>query len=177
MWRMCNLNAYGALLLETSLNEATLSRAASPATAVLPGWTVWVIALGTPVSALVGVLLGTWVNRKGSTELETRSKREETLRTLRWAAELAVSEENRTAELGVAQLTALLQSDLLDDKEKLFVEAALDTVYEDPEEELDKLGDDAEVVVEQLDEQDLPDMPTADVPLEQGPQDRSGADG
>ena len=41
---------------------------------------------------------------------------------------------------------ALLSSDLLDDSEKVFVEAALDAVYEDPEAELDQLGEDAEVI-------------------------------
>lgn len=143
--------------------------AASPATALLPGWTIWVIALGTPVSALLGVLIGNWANRKGSADLETRSKREETLRTLRWAAELAVSEDDRAAELGVAQLTALLESDLLDDKEKVFVEAALDTVYEDPEEELEQLGEDEVEVVVEPDDEGLSYAPSAEVALGQDP--------
>lgn len=68
------------------------------------------------------------------------------MRILRWAAELAVSPDDRMADLGVAQLVALLTSDLLDDSEKVFVEVALDAVYEDPEAELTQLGEDAEVI-------------------------------
>ncbi len=115
-------------------------------TAVLPDWTIWVVSLATPLAALVGVLVGQWVTRRGATELETRSKREETLRNLRWAAELAVHDNARIADLGVAQLEALLDSELLDDREKVFVEAALNTVYEDVELELEELGADAEAV-------------------------------
>lgn len=68
------------------------------------------------------------------------------MRNVRWAAELAVSQDDRMADLGVAQLAALLAPDLLDDPEKIFIEAALDAVYEDPEAELDALGQDAEVI-------------------------------
>lgn len=68
------------------------------------------------------------------------------MRILRWAAELAVSPDDRMADLGVAQLVALLTSDLLDDSEKVFVEVALDAVYEDPEAELTQLGEDVEVI-------------------------------
>jgi len=50
------------------------------------------------------------------------------------------------ADLGVNQLAALLESNLLEDAEKVFVEAALDAVYEDPAAELEELGDDAEVI-------------------------------
>ena len=112
----------------------------------LPTWAVWFVALGTPVLTFVGVLIAQGITRKGARELETRSKREETMRNLRWAAELAVKDDDRMADLGVAQLVALLDSDLLDESEKVFVEAALDAVYEDPEAELDQLGDDGEAV-------------------------------
>lgn len=112
----------------------------------LPTWAVWFVALGTPVLTFVGVLIAQGITRKGARELEARSKREETMRNLRWAAELAVKDDDRMADLGVAQLVALLDSDLLDESEKVFVEAALDAVYEDPEAELDQLGDDGEAV-------------------------------
>lgn len=112
----------------------------------LPTWAVYAVSLGTPVAAFLGVLVAQWITRKGARELETRSRREETMRNLRWAAELAVSKDDGMADLGVNQLAALLESDLLEDAEKVFVEAALDAVYEDPEAELEQLGEDAEAI-------------------------------
>ena len=112
----------------------------------LPLWALFAVAFGSPILAFLGVLLAQVLTRKSATELEARSKREETMRILRWAAELAVSPDDRMADLGVAQLVALLTSDLLDDSEKVFVEVALDAVYEDPEAELNQLGEDAEVI-------------------------------
>lgn len=112
----------------------------------LPTWAVFAVSFGTPVAAFVGVLFAQWITRKGARELEQRSRREEAMRNLRWAAELAVSLDDRIADLGVRQLAALLESDLLDDKEKVFVEAALDAVYEDPEAELEELGEDGVAV-------------------------------
>ncbi|MFP5336310.1 MAG: hypothetical protein ACLGIV_13460 [Actinomycetes bacterium] len=112
----------------------------------LPTWAVYAVSFGTPVFTFLGVLLAQFITRMGARELEIRSRREETMRNLRWAAELAVDEDDRMADLGVAQLAALLESDLLDESEKVFVEAALNVVYEDPEAELDELGEDVEVV-------------------------------
>ena len=71
------------------------------------------------------------------------------MRNLRWAAELAVQEDQRRADLGVSQLAALLQSELLDEREKVFVEAALDAVYEDPGSDLKIWGDDSDASLEQ----------------------------
>jgi hypothetical protein len=116
----------------------------------LPTWTVWFVTIGTPLLTFIGVLIAQLMTRKGAQELEVRSKREETMRNLRWAAELAVKEDDRMAELGVSQLAVLLDSDLLDEAEKVFVEAALDAVYENPEVELDELegeGVSAHVIV------------------------------
>lgn len=112
----------------------------------MPTWAVWLVSLGTPALTFVGVLIAQAISRKGAKELEIRSKREETMRNLRWAAELAIKDDDRMADLGVSQLVALLNSDLLDESEKVFVEAALDAVYEDAEAELDQLGEDVEVV-------------------------------
>jgi hypothetical protein len=112
----------------------------------LPTWAVYAVSFGTPVAAFLGVLVAQWITRKGARELETRSRREETMRNLRWAAELAVSNDDGMADLGVNQLAALLESDLLEDAEKIFVEAALDAVYEDPEAELEELGEEAEAI-------------------------------
>ena len=112
----------------------------------LPLWAVFAVSFGSPVLAFLGVLVAQWLGRKGAQELETRSKREETMRTLRWAAELAVSEDDAKSGLGVSQLIALADSDLLDEAQHLFVDAALRAVLEDAVEEVEQAGDDAEVV-------------------------------
>lgn len=59
------------------------------------------------------------------------------MRNLRWAAELAVSEDSRQAELGVAHLLALTESDLLDESQQLCVDAALQSVVRQPAEVID----------------------------------------
>lgn len=145
----------------------------------LPLWAIFTIGFGSPILAFAGVLLAQLMNRRGARELERRSKREETIRSLRWAAELAVSLDDRMADLGVAQLAALLTSDLLDAAEKVFVEAALDAVYQDPQAELDALGQDAEVI--QLVDTDavrLTHQGEGDVPLTtQSDQDGGDSDG
>ena len=87
----------------------------------VPTWTAVVVSVGTPIVTFVGVLIAQVVGRKGDRELETRSKREETMRNLRWAAELAVSTDEAEAKLGVAQLNALGDSTMLDDAQQLFV--------------------------------------------------------
>lgn len=110
------------------------------------GRTLFTIGFGSPILAFLRVVVSQAIARKEAEELETRSKREETMRNLRWAAELAVNTDDRMSDLGVAELVALLESDLLDESGKVFIEAALDVVYQDPQAELDALGDDVEVV-------------------------------
>lgn len=115
----------------------------------LPTWAVYAVSFGSPIAAFIGVLIAQLIARRGARELETRSRREETMRNLRWAAELAVRDDDRMSSLGVDQLVALLDSDLLGDLEKGFVEAALATVIADPVEQLDDLdeqGEDVEAV-------------------------------
>lgn len=104
------------------------------------------VSFGTPASAFVGVLVGNLLTRRGAKELERRSKREELLRNLRWAAELAVSDEMGKAQLGLAELQALADSDLLEVEQKLFIDAALEAVVREPEEELEEAGEDAQAV-------------------------------
>ena len=142
---------------------------------VLPTWAVWLVSLGTPALTFVGVLIAQAINRKGARELEIRSKREETMRNLRWAAELAVKDDDRMADLGVAQLAALLNSDLLDEGEKVFVEAALDAVYQDPEAELDQLGEDVEVI-QYLVEDNLGLTDDVDIDVSSDPETKDGGE-
>lgn len=112
----------------------------------LPLWAVFAVSFGSPLLAFLGVLVAQLVGRKGAKELETRSKREETMRNLRWAAELAVSDDAAKSEAGVTQLVALGDSDLLDEGQQLFVDAALEAVVGDAAEEVEAAGPDAEVV-------------------------------
>ena len=139
----------------------------------LPTWAVWVISIGTPVLAFVGVVLGQVVTRRGERELEFRSKREEVMRILRWAAELAVSDDQAHSRLGVAELGALLHSELLDEEEKDFVQAALTAVVRVPVEQIEQieqLGEDVKVIAES----DLPTEPMAAVPSEVGAEAEEG---
>jgi hypothetical protein len=131
----------------------------------LPTWAVWVLSFGSPVLAFTGVVVGQAVTRRGERELEFRSKREEVMRILRWAAELAVSDDQAHSRLGVAELGALLQSELLDEEEKDFVQAALTAVVRVPVEQIEQieqLGGDVRVVAEA----ELPTEPMAAVPSE-----------
>jgi hypothetical protein len=119
-----------------------------------------VLAFGSPALAFVGVVIGQAITRRGAREMEVRSKREEVMRILRWAAELAVSDDQAHARLGVAQLGALLESELLDEEEKDFVQAALTAMVRIPVQQIEQLGEDVQVVTES----DLPVEPGADVP-------------
>lgn len=118
---------------------------------VLPTWAVWVVSLGAPVGAVLGVVVSNWVTRRTAGETEQRSRREETMRTLRWAAELAISPDDGRAALGVAELRALSQSEMNDDEQQAFVDAALTQALEGPRsaiEAAELAGQEAEVLVE-----------------------------
>jgi hypothetical protein len=108
---------------------------------------VYAVGLGAPIAAFVGGVVGQLVIRKGARELEKRSRREETMRNLRWAAELAVESDIRKARLGFAQLNALAGSDMLEDAEQLFVDAALESVVREPADEVLQPGRAPEVRV------------------------------
>lgn len=133
-----------------------------PEAAVVPTWLVIVVAVATPLLAFAGVLVANVVTRIGDTELEARSRREETMRTLKWAAELAVSDDDAKADLGLRELRALGDSTMLDPEQQSFIDAALASVYGVAEEQIEAAeheGEEVEVVVEPA----LPDeaRPTA----------------
>lgn len=112
----------------------------------LPSWAVYAVSFGTPLVTFIGVLVAGAINRKGATELEERSKREETLRVTRWAAELAVEDDPGRAYLGVYELRALAASELLDDAQALFVKAALEAVVDAAADRAEESGQDSAVV-------------------------------
>lgn len=73
-----------------------------------------VVLVLTPLLAFTGALIGHWVTRRSSRELDRWRKREETMRMLRWATELALDADPNKARSGLVVLFALLRSPLLD---------------------------------------------------------------
>lgn len=73
-------------------------------------------------------MLGQYLLRKGAGELDVWRRREETMRPLRWAAEHAVSADAGRARLGVAALTALRCSELVQPADEALVETVTDVV-------------------------------------------------
>jgi hypothetical protein len=82
----------------------------------------------TPFLAFCGALLAVLVALRGARQLERRSVREETMRNLRWASELGVSDDPRLVKLGALQLEALSRQPQLDDYELVMVMAAVDSM-------------------------------------------------
>ncbi len=70
------------------------------------------------------------------------------MRTLRWAAELAVSNDARKSRLGVQELHALRKSDLLSSVEEDFVDAALEVTIKPARQAIIDSGEEAEVIFE-----------------------------
>jgi hypothetical protein len=101
----------------------------------MPDGVVVLLAVATPLFAFVGATLGPVFAARADDRLDTWRRREETMRMLRWGAENAVSKDGRLARVGVAALTALASSELLqpvDDELLLLVTEAVlgDTVEE-----------------------------------------------
>jgi len=112
----------------------------------LPTWAVWVLSFGSPILTAAVALVGQRISRRGTRELESRSKREEVMRSLRWAAELAVSDDVRKARLGNRELRALQNSRLLSPAEVDFIYAALDAALDVPVHAIEQAEGDIEVV-------------------------------
>ena len=112
----------------------------------LPAWAVWTLAFGSPAATAAIAVAGEYLSRRGDQELETRSKREEVLRNLRWAAELAVSGDELKATLGLEQLQALRSSQMLSPAEEEQVDAALHAAIEGPRLAIRRRAGDVEVV-------------------------------
>lgn len=74
-----------------------------------------VVLVATPLLAFAGGLAGHLLSRRGAVELDRWRKREETMRLLRWATELATDDDEARARAGLTVLGALLESPLLDD--------------------------------------------------------------
>ncbi len=112
----------------------------------LPLWAVYLVSIGTPVAAFVGVVLGHYLLRKGANELDVWRRREETMRLLRWASEQAASSESAKARMGVAALDALSTSELLQGPDQALVDAVIDSLIEEPVEEIEQSQGDVNVI-------------------------------
>lgn len=114
----------------------------------LPSWAALTLALGLPALTAATSFLGQYFGRRATGELEARSRREEVMRNLRWAAELAVSNETAKSRLGVQELHALRKSELLTDVEQEFIDAALEVTIEIPHQAIERSRGGAEVIIE-----------------------------
>lgn len=106
----------------------SVGRSTVPEVTSLPTWAIYAVSFGSPLAAFLGVAIGHALTRRGATELDRRAKREETMRTLRWASELAVTSDGRTLQLGIAALDALSASPWLQSEDQVFIDAVLAAV-------------------------------------------------
>lgn len=90
-----------------------------------------IIAIATPLLAFAGAAWGHKVSRKSALELDRWRKREETMRLLRWAVELATDDDEAKAKAGLTVLGALLDSPLLDDADVELVATVVGAVARD----------------------------------------------
>jgi hypothetical protein len=114
----------------------------------LPTWTVWALSFGSPALTAVIACVAQYLSRRAARELEARSKREEVMRTLRWAAELAASNDAAKARLGVRQLKALQESKMLTPIEQEFVYAALEVTIKVPRQVIAQSTEEVEAVID-----------------------------
>jgi hypothetical protein len=77
--------------------------------------------VASPLLAFLAVLLGHRVTRTSARELDRWRKREETMRLLRWATDLAVDAESAQASIGIAILEELLVAPILDEDDQALV--------------------------------------------------------
>lgn len=112
----------------------------------LPTWAVYAVAFGTPLLAFLGVVVGHALLRRTANELDVWRRREETMRMLRWASEQAASAEPAKARMGIAALDALSGSELLQEPDGMIVDAVLDSLLEEPLEEIEEGPGEVDVI-------------------------------
>lgn len=86
------------------------------------------IALLPGALAFIGALAGHLLGRRSAVELDRWRHREEAMRLMRWAVELAVSDQKIRSRAGLSALVALLDSPLLDEEDGGFLAAVADGV-------------------------------------------------
>lgn len=97
----------------------------------MPAWTQIVVLVATPIFAFAGALIGHWAHRKSAREHDTWRRREETFRTLRWAAEQTTMDSVRARMVGVTMLKSLLASELLQEYDQAMVQSIAEQVTQD----------------------------------------------
>jgi hypothetical protein len=135
----------------------------APAGGATPWWLTLVVGLIALVGAIFSAVL---VRRTGkesnviaqldqlnsrieAMELDKWRRREETMRMLRWASEKAVDQAEKARYLGIAALTALGVSELLQKEDRAFIESVMDAVIQEPVAEYHEVEGVAEVEVVQ----------------------------
>ncbi len=114
---------------------AFVRAASAGSSAGVPTWFTVAIAITSPLLLLLGVLIGHRVTRVGTKELDDRARREELLRSVRWAAEQAISANPRAGVLGIATLRAMSKLPLLQTPaDQAFIDAVADAVVAEPAE-------------------------------------------
>lgn len=96
----------------------------------VPLWVAIVLAVGAPALAFGGALTGQIFSRRAANEQDVRWHREESMRILRWAAELAAEPQGSRSAVGVASLEALERSELLQAADQVLISAVLIAVVE-----------------------------------------------
>jgi hypothetical protein len=124
-----------------------VGRLAAGSMSSLPLWVVGVIAAGSPVVTATLTIRGQNLSWGSAREQENEATRDQVMTTLRWAAELAVSDDVRKARLGIQELKALQNSSMIGTVEREFIIAALDAALEVPVLAIEQAGGDVEVVV------------------------------
>jgi hypothetical protein len=130
----------------------------------LPTWAIWLAVFLLPLIGYVVGLVQGWLTRKGAIEANNRGRREELMRQQRWASELSISTDPHKARLGIAQLAAILDSPLLGNDEKVFIDAALASAIHEPQAEIEAAEEGGEEV--QVVQVDVEAVEAADLRLE-----------
>jgi hypothetical protein len=133
------------------------------------GATPWWLTLVVGLIALTGAVLSAFlVRRTGkesnviaqldhlskrieAMELDKWRRREETMRMLRWASEKAVDKVEKVRYLGIAALTALGVSELLQKEDQAFIDSVIDAILDEPETEYNEAEGSGDVEVVQDD--------------------------
>lgn len=100
-----------------------------------------IVLVATPVLAFAGGMTSHLLTRKTATELDRWRKREETMRMLRWATELAIDTDPDRARAGLVVLAALLDSPLLDDADVNLVATVAQYVATDDVDNTEERGE------------------------------------
>ena len=84
----------------------------------MPTWAVWVLAFGTMVLGPAVAGVAAWFSRQAARNVDVAARRTEHGLNFRWAVGEITSHDEKKRLAGIATLTAMLQSNVLEDEEK-----------------------------------------------------------